>query len=246
MEYVVGAVFMSWNVNAFLLGADDILRQRLAVSTPAMPVRETSRLAVHVALFGILYGAAMGSFRGFIAGELWSVVLGQLIYSAVKVPLLLVCTFLVSLPFFFVLNTLFGLRNDFARAVRALAAAQAGLAITLASLAPFTLLWYCSLAGRETYAASILSNALLFGIASLAAQWLVRGYYAPLVARNRRHRGMLWIWIAIYAFVGIQMAWILRPFVGSPGSPLEFFRPEMWQNNAYVVLAQLLWSVLGG
>jgi hypothetical protein len=40
------------------------------------------------------------------------------------------------------------------------------------------------------------------------------------------------------------MAWILRPFVGSPGSPLEFFRAEMWQENAYVVLARLVGQVL--
>ena len=81
---------------------------------------------------------------------------------------------------------------------------------------------------------------------SLQRQWLIRGYYKPLVARNRRHRTLLWIWIGVYAFVGVQTAWILRPFIGSPGSPLEFFRPEMWQDNAYVVLARLIWRAVAG
>ena len=92
-------------------------------------------------LFGLLYGAAMGSFRGLVAESQW---LLQIAYSAVKVPLLLTATFAISLPSFYVVNTLLGLRRDFAAAVRSLVAAQAGLAIVLASLAPFTLFWYAS------------------------------------------------------------------------------------------------------
>ena len=29
---------------------------------------------------------------------------------------------------------------------------------------------------------------------------------------------------AVYGLVGAQMAWILRPFVGRPGMPFEWFR----------------------
>lgn len=32
------------------------------------------------------------------------------------------------------------------------------------------------------------------------------------------------IWVVIYAIVGAQMSWILRPFIGSPDSPLSIFR----------------------
>ena len=35
---------------------------------------------------------------------------------------------------------------------------------------------------------------------------------------------MLRTWIVIYAIVGAQMGWILRPFVGSPGLEFEWFR----------------------
>ena len=31
------------------------------------------------------------------------------------------------------------------------------------------------------------------------------------------------------------MAWVLRPFIGSPSSPVNFFRREAW-GNAYVEL----------
>src|SRR5690606_34363676 len=65
--------------------------------------------------FGSLYGAAMGSFWSGDAG----VRPLQMLYSALKVPMLLVVTFALSLPSYFVINTLLGLREDFAEAIRA-------------------------------------------------------------------------------------------------------------------------------
>ena len=136
-------------------------------------------------------------------------------------PLLLLATSVIALPSFFVLNTLFGLRRDFVQAVRALLATQAGLAIILASLAPFTAFWYAS---SGDYPAAIRFNALMFASGSIGAQWLLRGYYQPLIRRNPRHRWMLYTWMVVYIFVGIQMGWLLRPFVGTPGKHVQFFR----------------------
>jgi hypothetical protein len=161
-------------------------------------------------------------------------------YSAVKVPLLLAATCIVALPSFFVLNTLCGLRDDFHLALRAVAATQAGVAIILASLAPLTLTWYLS---SESYYPAILFNAAMFAVASVAAQRLLRGHYRPLIERNPRHRMMLRTWLGLYALVGIQMAWMLRPFVGSRTDPVEFYRKETL-DNAYVIVARLVWEAL--
>jgi hypothetical protein len=82
----------------------------------------------------------------------------------------------------------------------------------------------------------------MFGLASVAGQLLLRGYYQPLIARQPRHRTLLRVWIVVYAFVGIQMGWMLRPFIGSPNSAVQFFRKETW-GNAYVIVVRLLWQV---
>jgi hypothetical protein len=37
-------------------------------------------------------------------------------------------------------------------------------------------------------------------------------------------RNVVRLWILIYAFVGSQMAWTLRPFIGAPGLDFELFR----------------------
>ncbi|MBM4048210.1 MAG: hypothetical protein FJ279_24165 [Planctomycetes bacterium] len=74
-------------------------------------------------------------------------------------------------------------------------------------------------------------------------QFVVRRYYTPLIQRTPRHRLMLYAWFFFYIFVGIQMAWVLRPFVGDPNMPVTFFRREAW-GNAYVVTANLVAHVI--
>lgn len=215
--------------------ADAILRRRSLPAGEAGFSRDLLRLCGIVVLFGMFYGGVMGTFS---ATSLERTL--QILYSAIKVPLLLLVTFLLSLPSFFVLNTLLGLRRDFAQAVQALITTQAALTVILSSLAPFTALWYASSAD---YNVAILFNAAMFAIASISAQLLLRRLYQPLVQRNRRHRALLRLWLVIYVFVGIQMGWVLRPFVGSPLAQTRFFREGAF-TNAYEFVARLIWDVL--
>jgi hypothetical protein len=216
--------------------ADDILRAKPWTTRSLNNGRALVWLLASIIVCGGLYGAVMGTFRG-LAPE----TLVQMMYSAVKVPLMLLATFVISLPSFFVVNTLLGLRRDLAQALRALLATQAGLSIILASLAPFTALWYASF---SSYSSAVAFNGLMFAIASFSAQWLLRGYYMPLVQRNSRHRVILRVWVFIFAFVGIQMAWVLRPFVGDPRSPLQFFRDDVRSVDAYVTVVRLVTRIL--
>ncbi len=193
-------------------------------------VAKALSLVVCVALFGGLYGAAMGAFGG--ARPL------QMLVSALKVPLLLLVTGGLSVPSFWVLYSLWGLRDDFNAVLRGLLSAQVGLAVVLASLSPFTLLWYAS---GAPYGAAIAFNAVMFGIASLSAQVLLRRHCKPLMQRDARHRKLLWAWLALYAFLGIQMSWMLRPFIGDPRQPTTFFRAEGW-SNAYEVFGRKIFS----
>src|SRR4051794_8272980 len=223
-------------MNPLLLQTDDLLRGQLDAGDADAPARALPRLLLTIALFGLFYGAVMGTFGG-VRGDRGL----QLLYSGVKVPMLLLVTFCLSLPSFFVLNTILGVRGDFGYVLQALIATQAGLTVILSSLAPFTAFWYVSVAD---YNAALMFNAAMFGVASFAAQWMLRRFYRPLVARNARHRLLLRGWLVIYAFVGIQMGWVLRPFVGVPGRPVTFFRAEAW-GNAYEEVARTAARALG-
>jgi hypothetical protein len=195
------------------------------------------RLALCLLLGGAIYGAVMGTFGGIFGQRLL-----QVLYSASKVPLLLVVSFILTLPSFFVLNTLAGLRDDFAHVVRAVLATQAAVALVLASLAPYTLLFYAS---SGSYRDALVFNLGVFAVASVTGQLVLRRLYRPLILRDRRHRYMAISWLVLYAFVAVQMAWVLRPFVGSPDAPTRFFRDEPW-SNAYEVVLRLVWRTMTG
>ncbi len=201
--------------------------------TPGAPLRgllggRPQRLPVLLAWI-VAGGGGYGAVMGLYGGPL------QAVYSAVKVPLLLGVSFALTLPAFAVTGTLAGLRDDLGRAVRATAAAPAATAVVLASLAPFTALWYAS---DRDYGSAILFNGGLFAAAVIAAGVVLRRAYRDLIAGDRRHRFMLVAWLVGYAFIAVQMAWVLRPFVGGPGET-TFFRHAAW-GNAYVQVGEMI------
>jgi len=205
------------------------------------PTQGTARRLVAMAgvmtAFGLIYGGLMGTFGGISPDRF-----EQIAWSALKVPLLLAATFAFSLPSFFVINSLLGLRDDFGRVLQALVATQAGLTIVLAALGPLTAFWYLSV---PDYPLAKLFNAGMFLMASIAGQVQLKRHYRPLIAVRPMHRWTMRFWLVIYAFVGIQMGWVLRPFIGVRGMETTFFREEAW-SNAYVHVAELIASLFGG
>ena len=185
-----------------------------------------ARLLLCVVVSGSIYGGMMGAFHG----------LSPLIFlSAIKVPLLIVVSTLLALPAIFVVNTVCGLRDDFSSVLRGILAAQATVAITLHALGPILLLIYAT---TKSYPIAKAANGSVFLVASVAGQLTLHAHYAPLVELDDRHRVGRRVWWFLYALVTIQMAWVLRPFIGAPDMPIELFREEAW-GNAYVELLKL-------
>ncbi len=185
-----------------------------------------------IVLAGAIYGAFMGSFG--LSTDRAPMVL----YAAAKMPILILGTTLVCMPGFLALNTVLGLRDDFPLALRAVLAGQAAVTVALASLGPITALMYIS---GLSHRGALLFNAAMFTLATAAAQAVMRRRYRELVRRDERHHLMLWTWALLYIFVGIQMGWMLRPFVGSPDIPVAFLREEPF-TNAYIVVIRLFFG----
>lgn len=206
---------------------DALLRAegRHAVGRGRVPIEH---LAFLVALAGFLYGCAMGSF---------SLRPLQSLYSGLKVPILLAFSTAICIPSFFVLNTLLGLREDFAAALRAVLAAQATVAVALLALAPAVVLVYVS---SDSYRFATFANGVFFAIATLAGQRSMNRHYRPLVRANPRHKICRWSWILLFVFVAIQSAWVLRPFIGWPDVQPTFLRAQAWSNAYVIVLRDVL------
>ena len=188
----------------------------------------------------------MGSF-GWVAGKrILSEQLLQLLFSATKMPLLIGSTVLLSLPSFFVFNLLLGLGDDFANVVRCIFGSLASFALTVVTFAPFTLLFYFVIGHYSaSYQWAVLFNALMFAFAAAASQWVMWRGYRPLVLKNGNHMWGLLTWVATFAFVGIQMGWTLRPFIGSPVKHISFFRDEPF-SNAYLAVIRVIQAAISG
>src|SRR5437879_6741461 len=189
-------------VDRLLRGEGEFSAAPQLLAVEQAPVR---RQLLIIALFGATYGAVMGSYGG-LADAGWK----QALVSAVKVPWLYTVTFALCLPSFFVLNALAGLAKDFRRVLNALLAFQAIASLVLSALAPITFLFNVS---TDFYEFMILWNGAAFAVASLTGHAVMRRVYRALIAGNPRHRLLYRIWVCLYVFVGIEMAWVLRPFV---------------------------------
>jgi hypothetical protein len=214
-----------------------LLRASRLTRLDPRPVRGLLSLWLIALCCAIGYGAVMGTFTGLSPGKSL-----QIVYSATKVPLLLLVTFGISLPSFFVIS-------HAARPAQRLAADDGGFARRAGGaqrdpgfpgaaddrVVPLV----------RRLQLAILFNALMFAVASGASQVILRRHYRELIARNGRHRLMLRVWLVTYVFVGIQMGWVLRPFIGSPLQPVTFFREGAW-SNSYEFVGRLIWNAARG
>ena len=185
--------------------------------------------ATVILLCGCAYGAVMASYHGLTGDRAWMVC-----YGALKVPMLFLVTMLTAVPCFYVLNLLAQAGDDFHLVWRALNDYQLSVALQLLALAPATL--FVNLTNGD-YRTAQAWNTLLFGATAWNARRSLLACYLPLARRRPVHNKLRRFWFLLYSFIGVQMAWDLRPFVGHPTMPVQFFREDI--GNAYVEVARL-------
>jgi len=82
--------------------------------------------------------------------------------------------------------------------------------------------------------AGITANARLY-------QLLVRLGGSIMVARR-----VLFAWLAVNLLLGSQISWILRPFIGSPGLPVQFLRPDAFHGSFFETVLYAMRRVFHG
>lgn len=206
------------------------------------PAREDWRLDLAaITLFGAVAGLSVGAWGGGL----------HMLYVATKVPLLLLGTLTIGLPSMVVLGRFVGCPLSFSGAASLALSSIARTSLVLAALAPATAYFALTLPARGAvvYRAVVLSQVFAFAIAGFVGVTALRGRLASVVDDRTRHRRVVCLWIALYSFVGAQLTWIVRPFLGNPGAPVEYFRPYAERigldSNFYAAVFKLLKHSLG-
>jgi hypothetical protein len=199
-------------------------------------------LLVSVAM-AALYGAIMGA-TGLLAGldVPWADRLLQIVATTLKVPALFFLTLLVVLPPVYVSNAFIGARNSFSQMVAMLTTTAALTTTLLASMASVAFFFALT---SESYNFLKLLHVVFFAYAGLVGiAFLSRCVNYTAEEKLGAARGLLFAWVLLYGFVGLQLAWVLRPFIGHPAAGFEWFRER--EGNIYESIFYSLQQVLGG
>jgi hypothetical protein len=190
----------------------------------------TSCLAIIVLGAG-LYGAAMGCWR---APQ-------QALYVAIKFPLIILLTTLGNALLNAMLAPLLGLNITLRQSFMAVLFSFTIASAILGSFSPLTafMIWNAPplAAAAElsagTYSFIQLSHVAIIafagGIANLRLAQLLR----HLSGDSKVARRVLLAWLFGNLLFGSQLTWILRPFIGAPGLPVEFVRATAFKGNFY-------------
>ena len=113
------------------------------------------------------------------------------------------------------------------------------------SFASITLFFMLTTSGYQFFK---LLNVFFFIAAGLISMvFLTQGMRAVSTADGKQgrtgRRMVLSFWILLYAFVGSQMAWTLRPFVGYPDARFELIR--QFGGNFYADVFRSMGELLG-
>jgi hypothetical protein len=135
-----------------------------------------------------------------------------------KTPALFLVTLAVCALALYVLNLAFGLRLHFMPTLTLMVFALAATGILLVVFAPITLLF--SIATGSYHFMKIL-HVLVYAVAGLFGVKVLYEGMIRLAPEGFSHRArpVLISWLLLYCLVGGQVAWMLKPFLGTPYLP---------------------------
>ena len=198
-------------------------------------LREKTRsMLVSCIVFLLLYGAVMGSTH-----SLW-----QTLSSALKLPILFLATLVVCSPTLYFFNVLFGSNQSLTQNFALILTAITVTAVLLLSFAPIVLFFLLTTSNYQFFK---LLNVAVFAISGgVGVVFLSQGMrIVSAVGKEgkKARRNVMRFWVVVYAFVGSQMAWTLRPFIGAPSMKFELFR--QLGGNFYANIFASIGEILG-
>ncbi len=202
-----------------------------AVGASSLDWKDALSLVLFVVLACGLYGAVLAGWRSpRLSG-----------YVALKMPLLFLGTTAIVAVFNWMTATCLGAGLSFRSTVFVVLASMTmgcWILLGLVPVALFFLISGVSYAGthdelRYAHNLILMTHIVILAIAGVAGNAsLLRGL-RHVVNERCRVSALFMVWLTAFAFVGCQLSWILRPFVGSPFYPVEFMRADCLDRNFY-------------
>lgn len=170
----------------------------------------------------MIYGFIMGTYNHFP----W-----QSISSMIKLPIVFLISLAVCLLPLYLIGILLNLRMYFRQITGLFVMGVCASSLVAVCLAPIMAFCLITVSSNLRYEIMMMVNVGVLGIAGVVGvAYVLRG--SKFMAKKRqqetgqpfKRRKILWLWMLVYALVGIQLAWDLKPYMGKEGLPFEVIR----------------------
>jgi hypothetical protein len=200
---------VSFGTIDLLLRDRDLMLTRIKTGNVGEIIR-TMTLTIAVAM--AIVGAALGSYRGD----------EQILFAAIKLPLVLLGTAALSAPALTAIGAALGRRSKLATDLALVMSALAFGALLVAAFTPLIML---GRAMEASYHEMILGTVAIFAVGGIAALGMIVRALAIEAAPGWR-TAVLGLCI-VFTMVGGQLAWALRPYLMRPKTPQIVFVREV-------------------
>jgi hypothetical protein len=183
-----------------------------------------------------LYGVTLGIWRAPL----------QATYTSAKFPLLIFLTCAGNALLNGMLAQLLGSGLSFRQTSLAILMSFASAAVVLGALSPVTLFVIYNappLGSTRAFAGhsiTLLLHVFLIAYAGVSGNRRLFHLLVRMSGSRAMARRVLVSWLAGNLLLGAQLAWVLRPFIGSPQIPVQFLRDEPLRGNFY----EAVWRAL--
>jgi len=182
---------------------------------------------VYIFVFSFVYGVVMGSYNG----------IAQSLITGIKTPGLIFLSLLICFPALFVIQYMIGSTMNIYQMANTILSGFFVFSTIALSFAPIVIFFMIT---SDNYSFLKLLHVAIFTFSGIfAVKTIINGLSFSCEKKNiypKLGMKVFKIWIVIFAFVSSQLAWNLRPFVGSRDMPFEFFRYR--QSNFYIEVIQ--------
>lgn len=194
---------------------------------------DSRRVGLNIAVIVLgagLYGAAMGWWRDPM----------QALFVAIKFPLVILITAIGNALLNAMLAPLLGLNITVRESFLSVLMSFTIAAAILGAFSPLLafMVWNAppmspDVKSTDAYGLIKLTQVVAIAFAGIAANIRLFQLLVKLGSNTRVARRVLFAWLAGNLFLGSQLTWIARPFIGAPQLPVVFFREGAFKSNFF-------------
>jgi hypothetical protein len=174
----------------------------------------------------------------------------QALFVAIKFPLIILLTTAGNALLNAMLAPLLGLNIPFRQSFSAILMSFTVAAAILGAFSPIIafMVWNApdmaskSLSG-PAYNFILLTHVSVIALAGFTGNARLFQLLARLGGSKAMAFRVLCAWLAGNLFLGSQLSWILRPFIGSPTLPVEFLRQAAFHGNFFEAVSHSLQQI---